>query len=76
MSKNDGLGIPLEIFGHFIMMWTVLSVVIITTNKTWELQFLLWFLFVNKCWVLIFRCFIVIILFVFVLCLLLTSGLL
>jgi hypothetical protein len=76
LSKHDGLGISFKEFGHFIPMWTVSSVVIITTDKTWELWFPLWFLFISRWWVLSFWLFIIISLFVFILCLFLTSSLL
>jgi hypothetical protein len=75
-SKDGGLGIPLKNFGHFIVMWTVSSVVIVTTNKTRELWFPPWFLFVSRWLVLSFMLFIIISLFFFVLCLFLTSSLL
>ena len=42
LSENNRLQIFLEKFGHFIMMCVVSSVVIVTTNETWEFRFSLW----------------------------------
>jgi hypothetical protein len=65
MCNHGVLGISFKMFGHFIMMWIVSGVVVLTENKTWELWFPLWFLFISRWWVLSFWFFIVIIFLVF-----------
>jgi hypothetical protein len=56
----------LENFGHFIAMWAVSSVVIITANETWEFRFALWLFFGSRGLRLGFGLFVVIVLLCFV----------
>jgi hypothetical protein len=42
LSEHSGLRISLKNFSHFIAMWAVSSVVIVTANETWEFRFSLW----------------------------------
>ena len=48
LSEHNGLRISLKKFCHFITMWEVSSVVIVTTNETWEFQFSLRLFFSSR----------------------------